>query len=285
MGAAPLFAFEAAVGSGGVQGTQSVRRAIELLQLVAAQGDAGARLSPLVEASGLDRGTAHRLLSCLVEQQFVDRDEQRVYRLGPAALLLASPLTRPVPLLQRFGPMMKRLARRTRDTVFLMVREGDHVHCVHREDGPAPLCQLTTEVGQRRLLGTGTGGVAMLGYLGRDELLALHQRHAAQYAAMDLDAKRLLKEAEQARRNAHAFTTSNLEAGVGGVGVAFRIARVGIGAVSIASLASTLTPQRHEALATLIGDELRQLEVETATGGEAWSCALTPEQAVRKVVR
>lgn len=265
MGAAPLFAIEAAAACGSsVQGTQSVRRAIELLQLVAAQGDAGVRLSQLVQLSGIDRGTAYRMLSCLVEQQFVDRDEHRLYRLGPAALLLASALTQPVPLLQRFGPAMKRLARRTGDTIFLMMREGDHVCCAHREDGPSPIRILSTVIGQRRLLGTGTGSIAILGLLGRDELLALHRRHAARYAEMSLDAERLLKEAEQARRQAHAFTMNNLEVGIGGVGMAFRIARLGMGAISVASIAAKLTPQRHQELVTLIGDELRQIEVDMA---------------------
>lgn len=277
MGAAASFAFDAMARAGitatppaapgasaAVQGTQSVRRAFELLQLVAAQGDAGIRLSQLVLLSGIDRGTAYRMLSCLVEQQFVDRDEHRLYRLGPAALLLASTLTQPMPLLQRFGPAMKRLARRTGDTVFLMMREGDHVHCAHREDGPSPIRILSTVIGQRRLLGTGTGGIAILGLLGREELLALHRRHAARYAEMGLDAERLLKEAEQARRQAHAFTINNLEVGIGGVGLAFRIARLGIGAISVASIAAKLTPQRHHELVALIGDELRQIEVELA---------------------
>ena len=110
-------------------GTQSLQRALTLLRQVAKYGDTGIRLSHLVLATGLDRGTAYRLLNCLVREQFIDRDDQHLYRLGPQSILLGSTMTAPTPLLTRFVPAMKRIARISGDTVFLMMRRGDLVYC------------------------------------------------------------------------------------------------------------------------------------------------------------
>jgi DNA-binding IclR family transcriptional regulator len=247
----------------GVQGTQAIRRAFSLLKLIAASGDSGLRLSQLVELSGIDRGTARRILTCLVEEEFIDRQDDRYYRLGPASLMLSSVFTKPVPLLQRFHSAMIRLCRRTGDTFFLMMREGDYIYCAHREDGPAKIKIFSTEIGQRRLLGTGTASVAILGVMTEAEISALYTRNAERYANLGIDCERLLKNAEQARRYGHACNINNMEVGVGGVGLAFRIAGIGLGALSIGSLAAKLNDERHQELAELLNEELHQLSVET----------------------
>jgi DNA-binding IclR family transcriptional regulator len=54
-----------------------------------------------------------------------------------------------------------------------------------------------------------------------------------------------------------------MEVGVGGVGLAFRIAGIGLGALSIGSLAAKLNAERHQELAELLNEELHQLSVET----------------------
>ncbi len=60
-----------------------MRRALALLRGVAKCPEGGIRLAQLVRTSGLDRATAYRLLTCLV-------DAQQLYRLGPQAVMLGS---------------------------------------------------------------------------------------------------------------------------------------------------------------------------------------------------
>jgi DNA-binding IclR family transcriptional regulator len=67
-----------------------VRRALALLRGVAKCPEGGIRLAQLVRTSGLDRATAYRLLTCLVEEGCIDRDAQQLYRLGPQAVMLGS---------------------------------------------------------------------------------------------------------------------------------------------------------------------------------------------------
>ncbi|AWK85232.1 AMP-binding protein [Azospirillum thermophilum] len=70
-------------------GTQSLERALALLRAVAAYGAEGARLADLMTDTGLSKATAHRLLTALARERFVDQDPRsRRYHLGPELDLL-----------------------------------------------------------------------------------------------------------------------------------------------------------------------------------------------------
>ena len=72
----------ASAGSSG--GTQSLERALALLRAVADHGADGARLSDLMSATSLSKATAHRLLTALARERFIDQDpSNRRYHLGP----------------------------------------------------------------------------------------------------------------------------------------------------------------------------------------------------------
>ncbi|PJI52996.1 IclR family transcriptional regulator, partial [Methylobacterium radiotolerans] len=69
--------------TGSTGGTQSMRRALGLLRVLAQHQEDGIDLQGVMTATGLERSTAHRLLSCLLEEQFAERDRAtRRYRLG-----------------------------------------------------------------------------------------------------------------------------------------------------------------------------------------------------------
>jgi DNA-binding IclR family transcriptional regulator len=249
-------------GESQVRGAQSVRRALQLLRRVAKGNDEGVKLAQLVRDEGLDRATTYRLMSCLVEEQFVDRDSEHLYRLGPEAVLLGSLLPQPTPLLRRFVPVMKRIGRIGGDTVFLMMRQGDYVYCAHREEGSSPIKILTTSVGQRRLLGTGTGGTAVLGLMGEDEVAATFARNPAAYAEHQIGLERLQAIGTAVREQGCALVFDSFgEIGVAGFGIAFRMGEQGMGAISIATLTARFGFERQHKLRQLFETELRGLKL------------------------
>jgi len=259
-----------ALGQGeGVRGAQSVRRALTLLRGVAKYSDSGVKLAQIVRESGLDRGTAYRLLTCLVEEGFVDRDEG-FYRLGPQAVMLGSLMPAPTPLVKRFAPSMKRIARIVGDTVYLMVRYGDMVQCDHREVGGSLVKILTTEIGQRRLLGTGTGGVALLGLIDDVEITQIWHRHAADYTACGIPLERMLAMAQAMRTRRLALIFDSIEPGVAGIGMAFHLGEHAMGALSIGTLAARFGLERQHALGELLAGELTALGLQ---GGQNSSSA------------
>jgi len=247
-------------GEAPVRGTQAVRRALQLLRRVAKCNDDGVKLAQLVREGGLDRATTYRLMSCLVEEQFVDRDSELLYRLGPEAVLLGSLLPQPTPLLRRFVPVMKRIGRIGGDTVFLMMRQGDVVYCAHREEGSSPIKILTTSVGQRRPLGTGTGGTAVLGLMEDAEIAATFQRNRASYAEQHITTEQLQAMATAVREQGCVVTFDAFgEAGVAGFGIAFKMGDHGMGAISIATLTARFGFERQHKMRQLIETELREL--------------------------
>lgn len=243
-----------------VRGTQSVRRALQLLRCVAKYNDEGVKLAQLVRDQGLDRVTTYRLMTCLVEEQFVDRDGEQLYRLGPQAVLLGSLLPQPTPLLRRFVPVMKRIGRIGGDTVFLMMRQGDLVYCAHREEGSSPIKILTTSIGQRRLIGTGTGGTAVLGFMDKTEIAGAFSRNAAAYADIRIDEELLQGMSIAVREQGCALVFDAFgEVGVAGFGVAFRMGEQGMGAISIATLTARFGFERQHRMRKLLETELRSL--------------------------
>ena len=80
------------------------------------------------------------LLACLVEEGFLERAApSKLYRLGMEAMQLGLMSAGMAPVVDRFRPVMQRVARQSGDTVFLIVRSGDHALCLHREEGPYPV--------------------------------------------------------------------------------------------------------------------------------------------------
>ncbi|WP_049773814.1 IclR family transcriptional regulator [Verminephrobacter eiseniae] len=247
-------------GESHVRGTQSVRRALQLLRRVAKSNDRGVRLAQLVRDEGLDRATTYRLMSCLVEEQFVDRDSEHLYRLGPEAVLLGSLLPQPTPLLRRFVPVMKRIGRIAGDTVFLMMRQGDFVYCAHREEGHSPIKILTTSIGQRRLLGTGTGGTAVLGLMDEAEVAGTFARNSTAYAEHRISLDRLQALGTAVREQGCALVFDSFgETGVAGLGIAFRMGKHGMGAISVATLTARFGFERQHRVRQLVETELRGL--------------------------
>ena len=62
-----------ATSQAGVRGAQSIDRAMQLLQLMAAHHAQGIGLAQLVEATGLDRTTVYRIASSLVRSGMAAR--------------------------------------------------------------------------------------------------------------------------------------------------------------------------------------------------------------------
>lgn len=241
----------------GTAGTQSLRRALSLLRLLAEHHEDGIRLADVMEASGLERSTAHRLLSCLVEERFAERDGSgRIYRLGVDAMQLGFASMRRVPLVDTCRPLMQKLARMSGDTVFLVIRQGDYCLCLHREEGHFPVKVFTTEVGGRRLLGLGAGGLALMAALADAEVERIFERHVADYAQAAFTRERLLQAVRRTRTTGHADIVDTLTTGVSGVGCTFAASPGTLAAISFGAITPRLPPERKLELAALLKAEL-----------------------------
>jgi len=238
-------------------GAQSLRRALQLLRILAREPEQGLSLTSIIAECGLTRSTVHRLLSCLVEEGFAERsDTSRHYRLGIDAMQLGFASMRGAALVGACRPVMKKLARIGGDTVFLLVRQGDHSVCLHREEGHYPVKVFTTDIGERRLLGIGAGGLALMATLSDQEITRIVQRNAAEYAKAGFTLASVRAAVKRTREAGHAEITETVTRGVSGVGRTFLPSPSTLAAMSIGAISSRLPPARRKELARLLADQL-----------------------------
>jgi len=169
----------------------------------------------------------------------------RKYQLGPLIYelgLLANPRFQ---LAQRCEQTLDALAERTQDTVYLSERRGNEAVCSARALGDYPIKALTLDVGIRRPLGVGAGGLAILSALAPAEADEVITAHADRYPKLStLSAERVRAEVAQARDQGYAFLEGVVFPGTAAVGVTIP-GLADRAAISVAAISSRLDEARR----------------------------------------
>ncbi len=237
-------------------GTQSVRRALQLMRFLAQHDVAGLSLQQITTLSGLERSTAHRLISCLVDENFAHRDNtSRCYHLGIDAMQIGFATMHRVPIDDTLKPLTKRLCRLSGDTVFLVVQQGDHALCLSREHGDFPVRIFTIDAGEKRLLGMGAGGLVLLASYDETDISALHARHQAEYDQAGLTLATLLQKACITRERGFSEIVEGITPGISGVGYAFSISQITRVAISFGAISQRLDGARRREMGELLVSE------------------------------
>lgn len=155
-----------------LKGVEAVERALRVLKVLQGQPQ-GATATELAAATGINRTTVTRVLVTLADHGFVawDPDTGR-YRLGLAALELASSYLAGSDVVQAARPEMERLRDTTGETVSLYVRDGLHRLCVQRVESLQPL-RRSVAIGQRLPVYLGASGKVLLAFLPEPQREAL----------------------------------------------------------------------------------------------------------------
>lgn len=247
----------------GVTGAQSIYRATVLLRAIASRGRDGARLLDVARQCALERPTAHRILQCLAAEGMVTQDPgTRRYFLGHLAFELGLAATPQFNMRQLCEPTLLRLAERTGDTVFLSVRSGLDAVCMDRKEGAFPIKTLTLDVGMRRPLGVGAGGMALLMPLADEEIREIVATNAWRIAGYgNLRAPVVLDMIKRSR--ALGFALNDLQVTPGAISLGLFVTNSygpPYTAISIGAIASRMSPERLQELAALLKSEVRALE-------------------------
>ena len=244
-------------------GAQNMRRALQVLRVLGKHHEHGLSVTEVVAQTQLERSTAHRLLTCLVEEHFADRDaSSRRYRLGLEAMRLGFASLRRAPLIASYEPLLQRLARISEDTVFLLVRQGDYTVCLRREDGAFPIKIFSTRVGDIRPLGIGVGGMALLAAASDEDIARIRNQHVQAFEAAGLNSAQFDKVIGRTRRLGYAEMVDTVTQGVAGVGAVLPDANgSAFAAISIAAIKPRMTPARRTELGQLILSSLRDVEL------------------------
>jgi DNA-binding IclR family transcriptional regulator len=245
-------------------GTQTIRRCVAILSLLAANNRLGMRLVDVYPVVGLSRPTAHRMLQGLAAESLVRQDQQSkryflgnmLYELGLAAAPLSA-------LRDLCHPHVQAVAAQTGDTAFLIIRSGFDGVCIDRQEGSYPIKAFVLEVGRRRPLNIGAGGTAILSALPADLVSAIvgvnHERCVEQYPHYSVERFRArLAHAQQA-----GYVVNDvLEApGVRALAMPIRDAAGSpIAALSVSTVSSRLEGDRLETVRNYVEAAVLQIE-------------------------
>jgi len=244
-------------------GTQSIERAAHVLRIIASRNSAGLRLVDISKQAKLERPTAHRILKCLITEGLVrQHPETHRYFLGHLIFELGLAATSSFNLRDICHPSLVRLAEKSGDTVFLTIRSGADSVCIDRVEGAFPIKTFTLDVGTRRPLGVGAGGLALLMKLPeqtQQEIVSANALRLSAYNNLTVPALKMLL--QRCQELGFALNDAQVTPGATSVGLPIR-SRSGepILAISIGAISSRMTQERQEELVTMIRAEIEALE-------------------------
>ena len=241
-------------------GTQSIERVVAMIRVVASRGRSGMRIGEVVSTSGLPQSTCFRMLQRMELEGLVNRDPHtRKYYLGPLLYelgLLARPRYR---LSELCDSSLNHLADVTHDTIYLSERSNMEAVCTNRALGDFPIKALPLDIGIRRPLGVGAGGLAILCAMPETEAHAIIQNNAHRYLKFATFSVDFLRQAvDQGRVQGYSFLDSAVTPGTAAIGVAFPQGNP-VAAISVSALSGRLEQPRREEIAQELHRQLRKI--------------------------
>jgi DNA-binding IclR family transcriptional regulator len=218
-------------------------RSVAILEAV----EDGARsFTAIVEATGLTRPTAHRLIGALEDQGLLFHVGGLGYALGPRLLGLASAAMRELPLRELAHPALERLARSTGESAQLFVRDGDRRICVDTVESEQEL-RTIVGVGASLPLTKGSAGKVFLAWGSPPQEEPIDDRLARQIATTN--------------RRGWADSVGEREAGVASVSAPiFGPGGDLLAAISVSGPASRLGALRAKTYAPAVVEAAREVE-------------------------
>lgn len=231
-------------------GVQSLQRAAAILTTVARRGPVGLGLAEISRRTSLPHGTARRILSSLMDSRLICQDEQtRRYSTGPLLYELGASSPHQSRLIRQARPALERLSAETSDTIYLVARSGLDAVCLERIEGRHPIRVVTMGVGERRPLGQGAAGLAILAALDDTEIVSVLRDNRTEYETFGRELTDVRASIETARSLGYAPTDGLLTPGVAGLGMVIRSSDgIPIAGISIASVTARIFSERTESL-------------------------------------
>lgn len=247
-------------------------RGIVLLRLLAAAGRRGVALTQLAKSAGLPNSSVHRLLTQLREQRLVMQiDGSARYVIGPLAYELGLVAAHQFDIRELCQPAMERLALEAADTVYLVQRSGTEAVCVDLRQGPTAMRVTALQIGSRRPLGLGAGGLAILAAMPEDEAREVLASVAGTIENEWHFPEATLKESLQAARaRGLAVIENRINPGVTAIGRSFRDSLGHVfGAITVAGSSARLTKVRTAAIEGSLREAAQTIE--RALRGHQWA--------------
>lgn len=237
--------------SSGSGGLQSVDRALQVLELLAAWGAGG--VTELAAEIGVHKSTAFRLLGALEARDLVEQTAERgKYRLGFGITRLARRVNVHLEITDQARSITEKLAHQVGESINVAVLREDFAVNVVQSRGQASIASHNW-TGQLTPLHATSSGKVLLAYLDPAKRMALIGPHLERFTGnTHTDPALLADELATVVKNGHATTYSELEVGLNAVAVPIRGEEgTVVAALSASGPAYRLTPER---IAEILGE-------------------------------
>lgn len=237
----------------------SVLTAFRVLEAVSEHQPVG--VSDIARHLGVPKSSAQRALRALKEAGWIrpesDRQPTR-WVLTPRALVVGSRAGGELRLTALARPVMEQLHAQTRETIHLLVREGDDMVIVEHLESPH-VVRSSYPLGTRVPMGATSSGKAFLAALppGQAQAVLAHGLAAATELTIT-DSGELSAELEQTRRRGYATNRGELDQDIRAVAAAILDAGGRpVASISISVPAQRMPDELWECYGTMIADAAR----------------------------
>ncbi|WP_120523076.1 IclR family transcriptional regulator [Arthrobacter celericrescens] len=241
--------------SGTLPGAQVVGRIGQVLRTVSGAMPRGIGTSEVARATGLARPTAHRLLSSLAAEGFLDHDSKAGrWHLGPELYLMGSVAAERYDITHLAHEHVQALAEETGESAFLSARRGGETVCVLRQEGSFPIRSFVLYEGKRFPLGVASAGLAILSFMPSDAVERyLSHAELEEHYGPEHSPERIRQGIEATRNAGYATNPGLVVPGSWGMGAAvFDAAGQPAWALSITGIESRFSAERRPVLGRLL---------------------------------
>jgi DNA-binding IclR family transcriptional regulator len=245
---------------GAEPGLQSVERAINLLQVLAANGPA--RVSELARELGVHKSTASRLLATLERRGLADRvGDGATFVLGNGVALLAAHAARPRAVSEVARPVLNELVLVTGETVsFNVLTEDAHVLTLYQAIGPSGLTGFNW-LGQRSSALATAAGKVLLSHRTAGEAEELVPTEVPAMTEQTPTRAEFLAELPTVRSLGFATSRDELELGLSALAAPVFDSSGVIGAVSASGPTARIFGDRHREIIARVVRAAQEISV------------------------
>lgn len=239
--------------------SQTLVRGLDVIDAVSQEG--ATDIGVIAARTGMTYSTAHRIVSVLLQRQYLKRVPGKGYRLGRKLLALGFQAHSQIELTTIARPFLERLATQTSDTVHLACEELGAVFYLDKINSRRPV-EISSRIGGTKpLISTGVGKALLLdGSVG--SWSELYDQHATSLQS-PLTRDQWLDLMQGYARNGYAYDLGEDEPSIRCVAAPVRDARHTIvAAISVTSTNDYMPPQRMHDLIPVILDTARRISAE-----------------------
>lgn len=236
---------------------KSVDRALAMIELIAKNRPLN--ITQIAERLNTGKATAYRLASTFMKRDWLVKDADLRYQLGPAFTTLTNGSASTVDLRSKMALIMEQLHESTGETIHLTTLEGRKVVYVEQIVSPKPVLSVAT-IGDYSPAHCVSPGLAQLAVLDEERLNWLLNKPLDRFTKATItDPQRLREELAAIRERGYAINVGGYRPDVGGVGGSIQDAKGNLlGALSICVPVYRLSNEDIESFGTQIINSVKK---------------------------